>query len=338
MIRNKNKRVSLKSLTKRIGVSTALILIVLNKQEKEKMVGTEAVIKKSKALEEMKYNPNYVARRLSSGTMHTLGLIVADIANLFFCLVAKYIKDEASKSGYKIIIGSSDEKFEESEALVNIFLNRQIDEFIIIHENASYDNVKKLIEEKLLFVMVEKYITELSPCYVVLDNLMASYNATIQLLNKGYKHIVLSANESFFYSDSEKKELVVMRHRGQENNIWINYIRYDHLKSDINRAIEMIHNNIMKMIDDLIIATNSLSIARLYIIENLKIKVNENLALIGFDGNEDSDFLYSLLPYVNQPVDEMGKEAVIILIDQSNGSKKISYLHLLPQLMTRNSC
>ena len=66
--------------------------------------------------------------------------------------------------------------------------------------------------------------------------------------------------------------------------------------------------------------------AGLYKIHDLKIKVPENIALIGFDGAEAFDFFYSPLTYVKQPVDEMGKEAVRILLDQISGSKKISHV------------
>jgi len=66
--------------------------------------------------------------------------------------------------------------------------------------------------------------------------------------------------------------------------------------------------------------------------------VPEELAIIGFDGNEAFDFFYSPLTYVKQPVDEMGKEAVRILLDQMNGSKKISHVNLTSQLVIRDSC
>jgi LacI family transcriptional regulator len=80
----------------------------------------------------MNYKPNLIARSLRYGSTQTIGLIVADIANPFFSSMARYIEDEASKSGYTVIIGSSDENCEKSDILVNTLLNRQVDGFIIV--------------------------------------------------------------------------------------------------------------------------------------------------------------------------------------------------------------
>jgi len=64
----KKKRVSLKDIADKVGVSTALVSYVLNGQEKEKRVGAEVVIRIRKALEEMNYKPNFIARSLRYGT------------------------------------------------------------------------------------------------------------------------------------------------------------------------------------------------------------------------------------------------------------------------------
>ncbi len=78
------KRVSLKDIAAKVGVSTALVSYVINGQEKEKRVGKEIVEKIRQATEELNYRPNQIARSLRKGTTNTLGLIVADIANPFF--------------------------------------------------------------------------------------------------------------------------------------------------------------------------------------------------------------------------------------------------------------
>ena len=188
--------------------------------------------------------------------------------------------------------------------------------------------------------MVDRYIPELPSNYVVLDNHAASYNATMHLINKGYKHIGLVAYDSSLIHMRERIRGYeeAMKNSGIEKNIWIKYIRFDHISVDIKKTIEAINIKDERTVDALFFATNTLSIAGLYKINDLGIKVPEDLALIGFDGNEAFDFFYSPLTYVKQPVDEMGKEAVRILLDQINGSKKISHVNLLSQLIIRESC
>ena len=47
-------------------------------------------------------------------------------------------------------------------------------------------------------------------------------------------------------------------------------------------------------------------------IKNHNIQVPQEMALIGFDGNEAFDFFYSPLTYIEQPIEVMGKESVRI--------------------------
>ena len=331
----KKKRVSLKDIAEKVGVSTALVSYVLNGKEKEKRVGAELVVKIRRVLKEMNYKPNFIARSLRHGTTQTIGLIVTDIANPFFSSLARHIEDEANKSGYTVFIGSSDENYEKSNVLVETLLNRQVDGFIIVPAEGCLDCIKNLLEERIPLVMVDRYIPELLTNYVVLDNFSAAYNAATYLINKGYGKIGLIAFKSSLIHMRERIRGYeeAMKDKGLEKKIWIKYIRFDHIKTDMNKAIEAVSSKDDKNVDALFFATNTLSIAGLYRINSLGIKVPENLSLIGFDGNEAFDFFYSPLTYVKQPVDEMGKEAVRILLDQIKGSKKISHISLLSQLI-----
>jgi LacI family transcriptional regulator len=334
------RRVSLKDIAERVGVSTALVSYVLNGQEKEKRVGAEVVVKIRKALKEMNYKPNQIARSLRNGTTQTIGLIVTDIANPFFSSMARHIEDEANKSGYTVIIGSSDENSEKSDNLVETLLNRQVDGFIIVPAEGCSDCIKTLLEDKVPLVMVDRYIPGLPSNHVVLDNFTASYSATIHLIKKGYKQIGLIAYKSTLIHMKERIRGYeeAMKNSGFEKNILIKQVRIDHITNDMTKAIESVINKEEKKIDALFFVTNTLSLAGLYKINSLGIKVPGDLALIGFDGNEAFDFFYSPLTFVKQPVDEMGKEAVRILLDQINGSNKISHVNLMSQLIIRDSC
>ena len=73
------KKVSLKDVARHVGVSTALVSYVINHKEKEARVGSEMVLKIRKAVTELNYQPNLIAKSLKSGKTNTIGLIVADI-------------------------------------------------------------------------------------------------------------------------------------------------------------------------------------------------------------------------------------------------------------------
>ncbi len=339
MTTGRSKRVTLKDIAEKVGVSTALVSYVVNGREKEKRVGAAVVLKIREALVEMNYKPHHIARSLRKGTTNTIGLIVTDIANPFFSSMTRFIEDEASKAGYTLIIGSSDENCTKTETLIDILLNRQVDGFILVPAEGCSDIIKYLLDEKIPVVLVDRYIPELVTNYVVLDNYTASYNATNHLITRGYKRIGMIAYKSsmIHMRDRVSGYQEAMHDNGLGKNVWIRYVRYERLESDMNKAIASIISKSGQKIDALFFVTNTLSISGLYKIREFQLRVPEDIALIGFDGNEAFDFFYSPLTYVEQPLGEMSREAVRILLEQIAMSKKISNVRLQSKLIIRNS-
>ncbi|MFO7668409.1 MAG: substrate-binding domain-containing protein [Bacteroidales bacterium] len=332
------KRVSLKDIANKVGVSIALVSYVINGQEKEKRVGAEVVKKIRKAAEELNYQPNQIARSLRMNSTQTIGLIVADIANPFFGQLARIIENRASNHGYTVIFGSSDEDQFKSESLMNTLLNRQVDGFIIVPTEGTIGQIRSLVRRKIPFVLVDRYFPEINVSHVVLDNHKATYDATVQLIDSGYRDITLFAYDLSLVHMKERirgyKEALV------ENNLVENLhlieIRPEHYQKDIGEAFDEIVASKKKK-RALIFATNALSVYGLYCIQKRSLKIPDDIGFFGFDGGDSFDLFDPPLSYVQQPLEEMGKESFDILLSMINGSSRITQVMLSPSLVIRNS-
>jgi LacI family transcriptional regulator len=334
-----NKRVSLKDIANKVGVSIALVSYVMNGQEKEKRVGTEVVKKIRQAASDLNYQPNQIARSLRTGSTKTVGLIVADIANPFFGHLARIIEDEANNFGYTVIFGSSDENDFKSETLINTFLNRQVDGFIIAPAENTINQIRNLIKKMIPVVSLYRYFPEINSSYIVLDNYQATFEATNCLHEKGNKRITMIAYKSSLIHMKERirgyTEAMGMLNIG--DNCCVREIRFEYMEKDIDKVInEIIVQE--KKTDALIFATNALTVAGLVCVKRYDIKIPDDVAIIGFDGGECFDLYHSPLTYVKQPLEEMGKEAFRVLLDLMHGSNKRSQITLNPTLIIRNSC
>ena len=178
------KRVSLKDIAKRVGVSTALVSYVMNGKGKGNRVSDELAKKIKQVAEELNYQPNEIARSLRNGSTKTIGLIVADIANPFFGQLARYIENEAIKFGYTVIIGSSDEEVEKSELLINTFINRQVDGFIIAPAEGTVEQINTILKKNIPLILLDRYFPEIDTNYVILNNYQSTYDATLHILKK----------------------------------------------------------------------------------------------------------------------------------------------------------
>lgn len=307
------KKVSISDIAKEAGVSIATVSYVLNGMAREKRVSEPVAKRILSASERLEYQPSHLARSLRSGSTKTIGLVVADIANDFFGDLAKAIEVEAYKHGYSVIFASSDEDMDKSSMLTETLINRQVDGLIITPVSESHGQIERL-SGQLPLVMVDRYLDNDDLNYVKLDNQAATFDAVSHLHQRGFKKIgIIGYKTSMLH--------IRDRFQGYVNGLTeyfsgseplIGEVRYDKIEQDISKTLDQFIEK--KKVDALIFATNSLTIAGLYYCLKKNIRVPDQLAIIGFDGNFSFDFFYAPLTYIAQPVKEMGIAAVNILL------------------------
>lgn len=332
------KRISLKDIAEKVGVSIALVSYVMNGQEKEKRVGADVVERIRKVALELNYKPNRIAQSLRTGSTKTIGLIVADISNPFFGNIARVIEDEAIKHGYTVIFGSADENLNKSALLIDTLVTRQVDGFIIAPAEGTEIQIHTLQEKRTPLVLIDRFFKEFTTNCVVLENFEASYDAISHLIENGHQKIGMIAYQSNLIHMRERIRGYeeAMKTLNPENKILIEMVSFDQVDQDTEKAMKKLIGG-GKNIDALFFATNALTIAGLYYINNLNLKIPEELAIIGFDGNAAFDFFTSPLTYIEQPIEEMGREAVRLLVEQINGSTKMTQIKLHHSLIKRQS-
>ena len=334
------KKVLLKDIAKKAGVSTALVSYVLNGLEKEKRVGRDVVEKINQIAKELNYQPNQVARSLRSGKTNTIGLIIADISNPFSGQIARFIESEAAKLGYTVIIGSSDENKMIFNSLIDSMIHRQVDGLIMAPADGSSSHIKSLLKENKPFVFIDRYFPDISANHVVLDNYEATNNAVNYLVSHGRKNICLIIYKTLAVHMQQRilGYKNAMKENGLEDNIIVKEIHrksYFQVKTDTEKIMDDLFAE--KKMDALLFAANALSISGLYAIRKHKIKVPDELAVIGFDGHEVFDFFEPPVAYIKQPLEEMGTEAVRILVEQIKGIKKTVHTEVKHQFINRES-
>jgi LacI family transcriptional regulator len=335
------KRTSLKDIAAKVGVSTALVSSVISGKGKGIRFSDEIAKKIRETAEELNYQPNEIARSLRKGSTKTIGLVVADISNPFFGHFARYVENEALKQGYTVIIGSSDEEVQKSELIINTFLKRQVDGFIIAPAEGTNGQIETLFQKKIPLVLIDRFFPEISTNYVVLDNYQATYNATNHLLEKGFKRIAIVAYKLslIHMKDRIRGYVEAMNSSNLSENICVIEVSTSKDKTEISNACMSLfvkHKNI----DAIIFSTNLLSVEGLHCVYDNNIRIPDDLGFIGFDGGDCFDLFYSPITYIKQPIEEMAIEAVKTLMDYfvNKESPKISHIILESKLIIRNSC
>src|SRR5690606_15997775 len=98
-----NKRVRLKDVAERAGVAVNTASTILNKRPNS-WASKETEARVFEAARELGYRPSKTARALRSGRYHTIGLLIQDLANPFFCTLADELELAAEERGYGLLV------------------------------------------------------------------------------------------------------------------------------------------------------------------------------------------------------------------------------------------
>lgn len=109
-------------------VSTSTVSHVLNKT---RFVSPEKVEIVMKAVKELNYKPNLLARGLATGRTHTAGLIISDINNPFFPEVIKGTEEYALSKDYYIFLCNTDYNVEKGIKSIKALMQKMVDGIIM---------------------------------------------------------------------------------------------------------------------------------------------------------------------------------------------------------------
>lgn len=320
------KKISLKDIAEAAGVSTALVSFVLNGKGKEYRVGEETARRILKIANDMNYHPNLAAKSLRSGKTKTIGLVVSDISNPFFSQLARVLEDEATKRGYTVLFGSSDEDTDKMNRVVSNLINKGVDGLIIVPCENSEKSIASLVKNNIPIVLFDRYFPDINVSYVALNNFNAAYISTQYLLDAGYNAPCMVAYDVNLIHMKERIRgyKKAMENAGKKNLINVVYLKQDAPRKNADRLLPKM---VDAGVDAFLFGTNMISLACLYTIKEMGQEVIDKIGLAGFDGNPVFDFFSAPISYIQQPIDVLVHKALAILIDNiANGNTVQSVL------------
>jgi LacI family transcriptional regulator, gluconate utilization system Gnt-I transcriptional repressor len=180
----------MRDVAKRAGVSTMTVSRALNEPSKVSAEMRERVIR---AVEEIGYLPNYLARSLSSTHSTTVGLIVPSIDNSIYAQTIKGLSDTMRRSGFQLMIAECGHDPAEEEELIKAFLAHRVSG-LALHNTEHSANAEAMIRQSGVPV-VENGNLPRRPLDMVVSysNRDAASAMTFHLGRLGYKKIAFAS-------------------------------------------------------------------------------------------------------------------------------------------------
>ena len=134
------------------------------------------------AIKALDYEPNNLARGLSTSRTKTIGVVVYDIANPYYGQLVRGMEDAAFSRGYDLIIGNSDADALKDHSYLRVFHRRRVDGILATIADPSRDDLGTWTRASCPVVFLDKFFCSENCSYVTVNNRQAASQAVDHLL------------------------------------------------------------------------------------------------------------------------------------------------------------
>ena len=327
-----HQRVTRADVARYAGVSSAVVSYVVNNGPRPVAPATAARV--LEAIRVLGYRPNASARALRSGSTMLLGLVVPEIGNPLFAELALAVEAEAASRGYALLLTNSEnDPLVERRHILNL-VGRQIDGLLLTTTMAPPD-LGALPLAGIPTVLLNTF--EETPGFfgVGVDAFAGAYTATSHLIGHGRSSVALVIGGQQASSDELRER--GWRKAGRDAGLVDGFVgREEWSRAGGYRAGQRLFAG--KSYPDAIFVSSDLqAIGALRALRERGLRVPEDVAVVSFDGTQDSEYSAPRLTAMRQPVQAMAADAIHRVLGRGQDGTVRHRLHK-PELIVRDSC
>jgi DNA-binding LacI/PurR family transcriptional regulator len=321
---------SLQDVAHLAGVSTATVSRVLNNIGVVKPTTRARVLK---AVEELKYSPNFHARALAGGVSRTLGLVVSNLENPFFLDVFHALESEAMEKGYEVLVANTDYDPDRLVASVHTMLGRRVAGLALIVSELAPHLLDELSERKVRTVVYD----------------VGSPRPNVHCIRTQYRRGMQRIVE-YLHDMGHRR----MAFAGHHNTLGPLSARYQSFLEALKRYGNQVEHRLVasedgyeggrQVVRDLfgsgtpptaIVCVNDfMAVGVLRQLRELGLRVPEDVSVTGFDNISLSEMIAPSLTTVDIPRAALGRRIFSMLTDKGEGTRDMV---VDPELVLRES-
>jgi len=319
------------------GVSRSTVSRVINYDVNVK---DETRQKVQQVINSYNFQPNLAARGLASGRTNVIGVVIPAgvsviFADPYFPLLLRGISSMCNTRNYSVMLWLAEPEYER-RMISRILHNGLVDGVVIASILIDDPIIQSLIESKMPFILIGRHPT-IDVNYLDVDNLQSGHKATAHLIHLGYKRIGTitgSLNQVSGY-DRYQGYLQALEDSGLPV--------IPELVAEGSFTEEGGYNAMQHLLkykpDAVFVASDKMAYGAMRAVREAKLRIPEDVAIVGFDDIPASSTTEPPLTTVRQPVLQMGRKAVDLLIDViEKGTKSTQKAFLDTELVVRESC
>ncbi|WP_410623795.1 LacI family DNA-binding transcriptional regulator [Amycolatopsis sp. cmx-8-4] len=316
------------------GVSTATVSRALNGKSTVDPVLAERV---ARAVEELGYTPNGLARSLRRRETAVLALIISDVENPFFTAIARGVEDTAQAAGFSVMLCNSDENTAKERRYVEVAAQERR-AGVIMSPTTGDSDVRPLLAHGTPIVTVDRRLATADCDAVLVDSRVAARDAVRHLVDRGYERIACVAGPSGITTADDRLDGYRDGLRDAGRKLSTRLVRrcefretggYEAAKQLLTKADPP---------DALLVSSSTMAIGVLQAMAELGLRASRDVGIVSFDDAPWTTLISPTLTVVAQPAHAMGQLAARLLLDRiGGGSPATTTTTMAAQLIVRGS-
>jgi LacI family transcriptional regulator len=337
--------ITTKSIAKIAGVSQSTVSRSLNDSN---LISDDTKKRVKRIAAELGFEFNANARSLKTSNTGTVSLVYPEnfddfSLHLYFSSLYNQIRESLEKADLDLIVTFLRNRFTGRDSIKKLVSRKKVDGFIIVQSYLKREILNFLKQNKIPFVFLHLYphihnVQEVDAVYT--DHFKGGYLAAEHLIGLGRKKIiclaVASREAEFFMRTKGFKTAHHDYGLAAPKNLFIYGDRS--FKSGYQAIID--HQSILKEVDAFFAHTDLMALGVIAALKELKVRIPEDIAVVGYDDIELGTYFRPYLTTIHQPREEIARltcERLIELLSMEKPTQAKKFA-IEPRLIVRESC
>jgi LacI family transcriptional regulator len=330
--------VTMRDVARLAGVSLPVVSYVINGGPRPVSPGTRSRV--LRAIEELGYKPNRLARGLARKGTLSIALIIPNISDLFFARLAQAVEEAAYTSGFSLLLCNTGQDRGREAAHFNLLTEKRIDGVLLVTSGLDAGQLQSVCGEDLPLVVLDREIDGAFVDTVIFDNYKAGKQSAEHLIQHGYRRIACIAGPKTLPGAVQRvkgyKEALKQAGIAPVDKLirWCDYTFDGGLKA----ASGLLKGEVSPQA--ILACNDEMGAASIHAARQAGIEVPRELAVAGIGDSLIGQMVIPQLTTVNASVDDMGRTGTEMLLERIGGTAPRAQRRVVldTRLIIRGSC
>lgn len=306
---------TVRDVAKKAGVSLGTVSRFLNGYS----LREDNYFKVKDAIDQLGFKENIIAKGLKNNRTMTIGVVIVSLTDIFATSIVTSVERVLEDNNYSIILCDYEAHADKQEKKLRFLKDRSIDGLILYPSGQYLPILDEYLKDDIPVVLVNEDIPGLNTDKVLVDNANASFRAVEKLIHLNHRRIGVINGTDYDYVSQERlrgyKDALQVYEIPMEQEL-VKYGKHSNA-GGYHAARELMLSQDPPTA--LFVTNYYMTIGAMMAINEMNIKVPQDLSIIGFDRFDLMDVIRPALTVIEQPSERIGEIAAELLLKRIRG-------------------